>query len=247
LGEFDDLSESRPFLRSFGAAGHAGIRYNVDKPISLGFGEASDRAILDFQSMPIRSLLFRRDPDVASGVGCYRLSLYLSVRYSLLYESDPVATVHVAAVQILLRIVRSSDCERGREASSIPSHQLISDRLPQLLFRLARQPLLVIPENRIEDRADHCRPANGTSSISADVDRYLVEIRDLVIGKQDADLGRRCRVVFGHTSQSAREFRTRYIPECPMAIRMKKLPLSSSASLARSLCARDSTNRVSAM
>ena len=101
------------------------------------------------------------------------------------------------------------------------------DRLPQLLFRLARQPLLVIPENRIEDRADHRGPANGTSSISADVDSYLVEIRDLVIGKQDADLGRGCGVLFRHTGQSAREFRTRYIPECRMAVTIKSSPLSS--------------------
>jgi hypothetical protein len=96
----------------------------------------------------------------------------------------------------------------------------------------------VIPENRIEDRADHRGPANGTSSISADVDRYLVEIRDLVIGKQDADLGRGCGVVFGHTGQSAREFRTRYIPECRMAVTIKSSPLSSRARTSRLLRAR---------
>jgi hypothetical protein len=116
--------------------------------------------------------------------------------------------------------VRSSDGLWGREVSLIPSHELVGNGLSQLLLRLAGRPLLVITQNRIDDRPDHCGPADGTARSSADVDGYVVEMSNLVKSKKYAYLGRRRRgrgVWFIHIGESARGIRTRHNPEYRIA------------------------------
>ncbi len=79
------------------------------------------------------------------------------------------------------------------EASLVPSHQLVSNGLAQLLFGFASQPVLMIGKDRIDNGANHRR---STDCWAVPVpDRYcdLVELGNLIGRQQHADRGRRFR------------------------------------------------------
>jgi hypothetical protein len=119
LCEFDNPLEAWPILGPLGSR-HPGIAYNVDQRVSLQLRKAADRALLDLQSMARGSLFFGRDPDVPNSLGGDRFGLYGSVGRSSPEEPDPVATVHVAAVQILENLYASGAVSGAGKCHRLP-------------------------------------------------------------------------------------------------------------------------------
>ena len=127
--QFGNPLEAGSVLRPLGS-GYPGITYNVDQRVSLRLCEAADRPLLNLQTMAGGSLFFRGNPDVANSLGGDSLGLDGSVGRSGPEQPDPVATVHLGPVQILLRICTPPAWHLGRGSLTERSLQPIVFRLP---------------------------------------------------------------------------------------------------------------------